>query len=112
MDNYKIIDVLRTLSTKELRRFGELVGSPYFNKNKNVMTLFKILSAYHPGYNNRNLTIENIYKKIFPGAKYDYHKINNVISDLYKLSEKFFVISIVEEKEYYIEIFFIKLYVI
>jgi hypothetical protein len=103
MDNYKIIDVLRTLNTKELRRFGEFVESPYFNKNKNVTSLFKAFSAYHPEYKNRNLTIENIYKKVFPGTKYDYHKINNVISDLYKLSEKFFAISHIENREYFIE---------
>jgi hypothetical protein len=103
MEKYKLIDLLRTLNTKELRRFGEFVESPYFNKNKNVIALFRAVSAYHPDYKNRNLTIENIYKKVYTGEKYDYHKINNVVSDLYKLAEKFLAVSVAEEKEYFIE---------
>ncbi len=99
MDN-KIIEVLRTFNAKELRRFGEFVQSPYFNKNKNISALFKALSDYHPEYKNRNLTIENIHKKVFPGVKYNYYKIHNIISDLYKLAEKYLAQLGNEKREY------------
>ncbi len=98
MQNFKLIELLKTLDKKEIRRLGEFVESPYFNKNENVMRLFGALSKYHPGFENRNLTIEKLFKKLFPRDKYDYHKINNVISDLYKLSERFFSIQNFEEK--------------
>ena len=98
MQNYKLIEVLKSLDKKEMRRLGEFAASPYFNKNENVIKLFVALSKYHPAFDNRNLTIEKLFGKIFPKDKYDYHKINNVISDLYKISEKYFSIKHFEEE--------------
>ncbi len=103
MENYKIIQVLRSLNKKELRNFGEFVNSPYFNKNEPVKRLLAAMEKYYPALNNRNFTIEKIFKKVFPRANYDYHKINNVISDLYKLSEKFLAQQHIENNEYYLE---------
>ena len=103
MDNYKILDVLRTLDKKELRRFGDFISSPYFNKNKNVIRLFNSLTKFHPVYNHKNLTLEKLFVKVFLNDKFDYHKISNIISDLYKLSEKYIVQMQVEQKEFYIE---------
>lgn len=103
MENYKIIQVLRTFDKRELRNFGEFVYSPYFNKNEPVKRLFDTFEKYYPGFTNRNLTPEKIFIKVFPKDKYDYHKINNVISDLYKLSERFLAYQHAEQSEYFIE---------
>ncbi len=97
MQNYKLIEVLKSLDRKEIKRFGEFVASPYFNKNENVIRLFEAVSKYHPAFDNRNLTTEKLFKKLFPKDTYDYHKINNVISDLYKISEKFLAMKHYEE---------------
>ncbi len=103
MDNYKIIQVLRTFNKKELRRFGEFVKSPYFNKNSSVIALYDSLSKYHPNFKNKDLTIGNLHAAVFPSAEFDYHKINNVISDLYQLSEKFLAQAFIEQKDFYVE---------
>lgn len=103
MENYKIIQALRSLDKKELRRFGDFVTSPYFNKNEPVIALFGVLEKNHPEFNSRNFTIEKIFAKVFPKDEYNYHKINNVISDLYRLFEKFLAQTHIEKKEFYIE---------
>ncbi len=103
LDNYKLIDALKTMSSKELRRFGEFVSSPYFNKNENVIALFETLADYHPKYQNKNLTIEKVFTKVFSHEKFDYHKINNVISDTFRLYEKYLAQAHIESREYYIE---------
>jgi len=103
MQNFKIIQVLSSLDKKELKRFGEFVDSPYFNKNKNIRKLFEVLEKFHPAFEGRNFTLEKIYAKVFAGDEYDYHKINNVISDLYQLSEEFLAHRKFENREYYIE---------
>jgi hypothetical protein len=89
LQNYKIIEVLRTFDKKEFKKFGEYVYSPFFNKNKHVRNLYDALLLYYPKFENRNLTPEKIFTKVFPKEKYNYFKINNVVSDLYKLSESY-----------------------
>lgn len=103
LENSKIIQVLRSLSRKEMTKFGEFVQSPYFNKNEPVMNLYSGLEKYYPLFGSRNFTIENVFKDVFPGSKYNYHKINNVISDLYKLAEQYLAQKRIESEDYYIE---------
>ena len=91
MDNYKLFDVLRIFNKKEFRMFGEYVHSPYFNKSIRVTGLYNMLVKFFPLFKNRKLTIEELFNGIYPGENFDYHKINNVISDLYKLSEEFII---------------------
>jgi hypothetical protein len=86
-----------------MKRFGEFVSSPYFNRSRLVLSLFKALENYHPDFENRNLTLEKVFIKVFPKEEYEYHKINNVISDLYKLTERFLAQSHFEKTEFYLE---------
>lgn len=103
MDNFKIISVMKTLSKKELRRFGEFVSSPFFNKYEPAVRLYDAFVRFHPGFDNRNFTIEKIYSKVFPKEEFNYSKISNVISDLYQLSERFLAQLQIESSEFYIE---------
>ncbi|MEO8513770.1 MAG: hypothetical protein ABI543_09435 [Ignavibacteria bacterium] len=91
MQNYKLFDVLKILNKKEFKLLGEFVNSPYFNKSIRVITLYNLLAKYYPLFKNRNLTIEKLFSGIYHGEKYDYHKINNVISDLYQVTENFII---------------------
>lgn len=89
MQNYKIIKVLKTFSKKEFKKFGEYVHSPYFNKNESVRLLYDALSKYYPDFKSAGLDVKKMFAKVFPKIKYDYFKINNIVSDLYKLSENY-----------------------
>lgn len=85
MKNTKIVSLLSTFSAPEIRRFRDFVKSPFFNKNKNVISLNEALVSYHPEFNSKKLTEENIYTQVFGKEEFDYHKIKNISSDLYNL---------------------------
>jgi hypothetical protein len=89
VESSKLIRTLKTFSKKELRKFGEFVNSPYYNKNADIIKLFEELAKYYPRFTGEALEIENVYKKIFPKQKYDYHKISNLNSDLYQLAKEY-----------------------
>ncbi|MEO8666739.1 MAG: hypothetical protein ABI462_14705 [Ignavibacteria bacterium] len=91
MLNSKLIAILKTFSNEELKRFGEFLNSPFHNKNKKAILLFRLLSEFHPEYNNKDLTKEKLYSKVFAEAKNNYNdaSLRNLLSDLIVLSEKF-----------------------
>lgn len=100
MHNSKLIQVLMTLSKKEIKQFREFTQSTFFNKNKNVISLLEELCNFHPEFENKNLDAEIIFKKIFPDNDYDYFKIRNLASDLLALSMEFFKILSFQNNEH------------
>ncbi len=89
MLNTKLIRLIKTLSTSEFREFKDFVNSPVFNKNKKVIALLGFLKEFYPEFGSEKLTQEIAFKKIFPGEKFDYYKIKNIISDLLKLGKEY-----------------------
>ncbi|MFZ1321920.1 MAG: hypothetical protein WAT71_10220 [Ignavibacteria bacterium] len=91
MLNSKVIDILKSFSDKEIKRFEEFLLSPFHTKNKKAALLFRLLSEYHPGYDNQSLTKENLFQKIFASEVKNYNdaSIRNLLSDLMILAEKF-----------------------
>lgn len=100
MKNLRIVNILASFSRKELSEFREFVHSPYFNKNAHVKKLLDSLSKYHPAFDNRNLTLEKLFPRVYPKQTFDYHKISNIISDLYQLAREFLKQKSYEKKEF------------
>lgn len=98
VENSKLLKTLKTFSKKELRRFGEFLNSPYYNKNTDIIKLFDELAKYYPKFIGEGLKMENIFKKIFLKQKYDYNKISNLNSDLYQLAKQFLKLIAFEKK--------------
>lgn len=97
----KIIDILNSLNKDELKQLGELINSPYFNKNKNVMALFAELKKFYPSFESRNLTKEYVYSKIFPDNAYADKTFRNLMSDLLALAEKFLTLEELDTRKLY-----------
>ncbi|MBE2217551.1 MAG: hypothetical protein IAE90_05070 [Ignavibacteria bacterium] len=89
MEKSTLIEILRTFSTAELASFGDFAASPYFNKKSNVLKLYECLKTFSPEYPAEKIAKEEIWKKIFPGKKYNYGIMKNLIHDLNKLTVKF-----------------------
>jgi hypothetical protein len=89
LKNTKIVTLLSTFSSAEIKKFRDFVNSPYYNKNKNVIRLNEALVKFHPDYDSKLLTEEHIYSKVFGEDKFDYFKIKNISSDLYTLGLEF-----------------------
>ena len=98
MENTKLIHLLKTLSSRELFRFGEYVYSPFFNKNKKVIQLCELVLKHAPGYFHQSLEKQNTYQLIFGKNIYNELQLNNVISDLLQLLYDF-IAQIHFEKE-------------
>lgn len=84
-----LIKVLASFTKEELKTFEDFVSSPYFNKKPSVVTLFKELKKFHPGFDDEALTKEKIYEKLYKGKKFNDGVLRNQMSELYKLVLKF-----------------------
>lgn len=90
MPDPKLIQILQTFSSGELKRFHEFLNSPYHNKNKKAIKLYETIKEYHPGYKHTDLSKENLFAGIFgENKKFNDASIRNLLSDLAILAEKF-----------------------
>lgn len=94
-----VLEVLKTFSPDECKKFNDFLSSPYFNKINNVVKLYSEISKYKPDYESDELMKENLWKKIFPEKEYNYGIMKNIIHELSKLSEKFIMTEIYEKKD-------------
>ncbi|NOS85622.1 MAG: hypothetical protein HOP31_10815 [Ignavibacteria bacterium] len=91
MIKHKAFDLLRSLSPDEFRRFGDFVGSPYFNKSKNIITVYEYLYPYYPDFTDSNISKFVLYEKLFKSANYKDSSIRNVLARLINLALEFLV---------------------
>lgn len=83
----KLFILLKTLSENEIARFGEFLNSPYFNKSKTLIKLFKEYRKSHPDF--ENLTKEKAFSAAFPDKVFNEVLLRNYNSDMLKLAEDF-----------------------
>ena len=97
MKHLKLFSILKTFTNDELAGFGKFLASPYFNQNENVIKLFNTINVYHPDYSSDNLANEKLHRNIYPGAKINFGSINNLVTRLINLAERFLVVNSFEE---------------
>jgi len=85
----RVLDILKSFSRDDLKQFSEYICSPFFNKRKVIIKLFETYRKYYPDFNDKNLTKEKIFKKIFPDKKYNDEVFRNLNSILLKIAEDF-----------------------
>lgn len=101
MHSHIAIELLKTLSEEELRRFGDFVRSPFFNKREAVIKLFDLISKHAPDYASTALKKENLYKKLFPGKEYNEQTLRSRMSELSGLIRAFLVEINFKEDTFY-----------
>jgi hypothetical protein len=84
--------MLGTLSLKEFKEFGEFLKSPYFNKNIHVLKLYEYLRKFYPEFKDSKLNKETVFKKLFPGKKYNDGFLRTIIFNLGKQTEDYLAI--------------------
>lgn len=87
----KAIDIIKTFSPEELKRFVSFVSSPYFNNVKSLIRLSEELRNYYPDFSSEDLTEVSLYEKVYGKGKFSYSVMKNLMSDLIPLCEKFLV---------------------
>ena len=91
IENSKLCLLLETFTTKEISSFCDFISSPFYNKNKTLITLTKELVKIHPNY--FKLTKDKLENK---------SKSTNIVRDMslvLKLAERFLVICHIEENK-------------
>jgi hypothetical protein len=92
MMNYKAIDILKTLSAKEIRDCMLFMDSQFLNKSKKVAKLYSLLVEYHPDYSSTDLTEERLSRKISPHLDFNKSSMKNLFADLAESLENYFVV--------------------
>lgn len=97
MQNSKLIQLLRTLSEKELIALEDFLGSPYFNKDQTVINLFLQLKNYYPVFLDSRLDKAVLFQVLFPGKTYNDKQFRYLLSNLNQLIERFLSIQSIEK---------------
>lgn len=99
MKSLLLIQILRSFTKNETLQFDEFLRSPFYNKKPNAVKFFETLKKNAPDYKEELIGKENVWKELYPGKKYNWGVLKNLIFDLTKLSEKF-----IEVMEYEVNI--------
>ena len=89
MKNSKLIKLLMSFDSKELRAFKDYVSSPFFNKNEDLIQFYGYLKKVAPQFSDKKVERKVIFKKIYPKQPYDEKQMNYLMSFLLKLAEEF-----------------------
>ncbi len=89
----KLLEILKTFSSKEVRRFNEYVSSPFINKNEKISTLLAIISEKHPKLDSKELLKEKLFPLIYPKESFSDQKMRDLMSYLTKMAEDFIAYS-------------------
>jgi len=99
MQHSKLITLLRTFDSQELRQFSEFVASPYFNKNARLLPLLEYINGCAPDFPADDLEKQLVYGRCFPGGPFDGKQLAYLMNYLLKLAERFLCIQQYESEE-------------
>lgn len=92
MQKLKLIVLLEGLTPAELRRLGDFVRSPFYNKNKNLVLLYEFFERSFSESDRENISKEKIWENLCPDKQYDDSNLRSVFSEFKKLCETFLVV--------------------
>ncbi len=75
-----LIQFIKTLNRKEMTRFVEFIGSPYFNKHRDVKVLVNYFNKIYPDFSKKKTDRKEIFSKVFKGESYSEAKLKHVFS--------------------------------
>ncbi len=96
MLKYSVIQILKSLSGKEIGLFDKFIRNPFHNKNIKVIEFFELLTKHHSDYSTEQLSKESLFKSMMGDAVYKESYIRNLFSDLNVLAERFIKINLTE----------------
>lgn len=94
-----VLEIIRSFTTEDIRRFEDFLKSPFFNKNSNAIRLFSLIKKYSSDFDNLKLGKENLWQELFPGKTYNYGTMKNLIFELKKLAVKYIAIDEIERNK-------------
>ncbi len=108
MQKSKLIALLKTFSSSEIKSFRDFACSPFFNKEKVLEKLTDYVGGFHPEYDKPELEKEKVFAHLYPGKKYNDALMRNIISDLLCLAEEFLIIKKLKSSDFRKDIFLLE----
>lgn len=100
MKDTRLIKILKSLSSKELKYFGHFVNSPFLKPSrKNTLKLFSYIYQFSKDYDLDKMSKEDAFNYIFGIKTYDEKQIQNLIFDLTNSAEDYLSLSTLLEDE-------------
>ena len=99
MKDNALVQLLKTFTKAEMKGFGEFISNSYFNKRKAVKELYEIVKKHYPEFSSKEMEKENVFRKLFPGKRYNESSIAVMVHYLHELAKRFLVIKRFEEDE-------------
>lgn len=99
MHKSKVINLIRTFTSQEWRDFLDFVNSPYFNRNRDIIRMVKYLNQHFPTFNSGTIAKPKLSSFLYPSENYNDKRIRYIMSDLYKLAERFLLIQRYENRK-------------
>ena len=103
MNNSKLIGILRSFTSKEMREFEHYLHSSFFNSDEKVIQLFNYLrkGILHSSALEKKDVLDKSFlsNKLFPGKKYDPKKIPYLLTDLTRHTENYAINKALEKDQ-------------
>lgn len=93
MFNSKLLELIKSLTQKELKQLKKFVHSPYHNEHRATTALFDYIFKTAPRFMHTRLERQRVFKHIFPNKKYSDVEMRLVMSYLYKVIEAFLIVE-------------------
>ena len=97
MIDSRLVKLLKTFTEEEINSFVKFIESPFLKPNRDITGFFKYLKENLPDDKSHNLEKKLVFKRVFPGEKYNQKKLVNHAFDLTKAAEDFLTYSTLKE---------------
>lgn len=82
MHNNIAVELIKTFSDEDVKRFGEYISSTIFNKRKELIKLFSEIIKCKPEFTSQVLKREKLFKKLYPDSKFNEQTIRTRMTEL------------------------------
>lgn len=106
----KLLELLTSFSSEELRGAKKAIQSPLFNSNQRLELLFDILRKKHPNFQEDDGYKKKLFTKIFPTEKYNDYKLRRLFTELRELLEDYLLFTKMKKDSYRRKIALTKIY--
>lgn len=104
MRETKVYLVLEKLTNRERGKFLKFVSSPYFNKSRALIDIFKLIHKDLNSSRAKPFPKEKVWKKIQPNTSYDDVRFRKYLSDLQKLVHEFLSVETFTSNDFQVSV--------
>ena len=96
MRNSKLVHFLTQLSGSERKEFDEFLNSPFHNKHKDSIKLFRLIEKNILITRKRNLSEEEMFALLLPGVTYNINRFRKLKNKVLNLLFKYYTLKQLE----------------